>query len=191
MAEGDRERWNGKWTDAGAGTSHGSKLVDLLSPWLVSEWLPSSSRLLDIAGGGSTDSIAFAEHGYDVTVCDVSDVGLAVAQQCAAEAGVEIQTACRDLESESLPDGPWDIITIANYLQRDLFAGILESLGPKGLLGVIIATEKNLERNDKPGASFLLSAGELPDLIPGLEILHHTEEWRDNGRYEAHLVACR
>ena len=55
MAVGDRERWNDKWAEAGRGTSHGSALVDLVGPWL-----PPSGSLLDIAGGGSSDS---GDHG--------------------------------------------------------------------------------------------------------------------------------
>ncbi len=184
MAAGDRDRWNEKWAAAGVGTGHGSKLVDLLEPWL-----PATGRLLDVAGGGSTDSLGFARRGLDVTVADVSDVGLATARQRATEAGLSIETARVDLESDPLPAGPWDVITVANYLQRDLFAAITAALAPDGLLGVVIATETNLERNDKPGRPFVLRVGELPDLVVGLDLLHHSEQWRANGRHEAHLVA--
>ena len=183
---GDRDRWNDKWAEAGRGTSHGSALVDLVRPWL-----PESGSLLDVAGGGSSDSLHFARLGLDVTVADVSDVGLIQAKQrCLAE-DIMISTVEVDLEEESLPDGSWDVITVANYLQRDLFAGLVERLAPGGVLGVIIATETNLERNQRPGRPFLLDAGELPGLVSGVEVLHHSEEWRDNGRHEAHLVARR
>ena len=30
---------------------------------------------------------------------------------------------------------------------------------------------------------------ELPGLVGDLEVLHHDEEWRPNGRHEAHLLA--
>ena len=186
MGAGDRDRWNQKWTAADVGTGHGSKLVDLLEPWL-----PESGRLLDIAGGGSADSLAFARHGLDVTVADVSDVGLATARRRAEEAGLTISTVEVDLESDPLPDGPWDVITVANYLQRDLFPTLLAALSPGGLLGVVIATNTNLERHDKPGMPFLLGPGELPTLVGPAEILHHSEDWRRNGRHEAHLVARR
>ena len=36
-----------------------------------------------------------------------------------------------------------------------------ERLAPGGLLGVVIATETNLERRDKPGRPFLLGRNEL------------------------------
>lgn len=184
MAAGDRDRWNEKWSAASMGTGHGSKLVDLLDPWL-----PDSGRLLDLAGGASSDSLAFAARGLDVTVVDVSDVALEDARRRAADAGHPVSTVHADLEEDPLPPGPWDVITVANYLQRDLFAAVTTALAPGGVLGVIIATETNLTRHERPGRPFLLAPGELPDLVPSLTLLHHSEDWRANGRHEAHLVA--
>lgn len=184
MAAGDRDRWNDKWAEAGRGTGHGSALVDLVEPWL-----PEDGTLLDVAGGGSHDSLLFARKGLDVTVADVSDVGLIQARQRALAEDLMISTFEIDLETEALPAGPWDVITVANYLQRDLFPALIERLSVGGVLAAIIATETNLERHERPGAPFLLSAGELPDLAAGLDVLHHSEEWRANGRHEAHLVA--
>ena len=186
MAVGDRERWNDKWAEAGRGTSHGSTLVDLVRPWL-----PPSGLLLDIAGGGSSDSLNFARLGLDVTVADVSDVGLLQAtQRCLAE-DLMISTIEIDLETEPLPAGLWDVITVANYLQRDLFESLAGHLAEDGVIGVVIATETNLERNEKPSRGFLLESAELPDLISGVETLHFSESWRDNGRHEAHFVGRR
>ncbi len=184
MAVGDRQRWNNKWSDAGRGTSHGSALVDLVAPWL-----PESATLLDVAGGGSIDSLHFARLGLDVTVADISDVGLIQARQRALSEDLVIQTIELDLENEQLPAGPWDVITVSNYLQRDLFTGLVNRLGPGGVLAVVVATESNLERHDRPGRPFLLKANEILSLIDGLTVLHHSEAWRPNGRHESHLVA--
>ncbi len=180
----DRERWNEKWAGAEMGTNHGSKLVELLEPWL-----PQTGQLLDIAGGGSGDSLEFARRGLMVTVADVSDVGLAHARARAAAQSLVIRTVEVDLRSEPLPAGPWDVITIANYLQRDLFEAIVDGLAPGGLLGVVIPTVTNLERHERPGRPYSLDPDELPTLVSGVEILHHSEKWRPNGRHEAHLVA--
>ncbi|HBU03811.1 MAG TPA: class I SAM-dependent methyltransferase [Acidimicrobiaceae bacterium] len=186
MAVGDRERWNDKWAEAGRGTSHGSALVDLVRPWL-----PPSGLLLDIAGGGSSDSLNFARLGLDVTVADVSDVGLIQAtQRCLAE-DLMISTIEIDLETEPLPAGLWDVITVANYLQRNLFESLVGHLAEDGVIGVVIATKTNLERNEKPSRGFLLESAELPDLISGVETLHFSESWRGNGRHEAHFVGRR
>ncbi len=186
MATGDRDRWNDKWAEAGRGTSHGSSLVDLVGPWL-----PESGALLDVAGGGAHDSLHFARLGLAVTVTDVSDVGLIQARQRALAEDLTITTVEADLETDPLPDGPFAVVTVANYLQRDLFGAMADRLAPGGILAAVIATETNLERNEHPRREFLLTPDELPGLVPGLEVLHHSEDWRENGRHEAHLVARR
>ncbi|MEQ8841097.1 MAG: class I SAM-dependent methyltransferase [Acidimicrobiales bacterium] len=183
MAAGDRDRWNRKWASAGVGTTHGSRLAELLAPWL-----PPSGTLLEIAGGAGSDSIEFARRGLQVTVADISDIALAQARELAGTEGLELDTLEIDFEEQPPPDGPWQVITAANYLQRDLFPAMIQRLAPGGLLGVVIATTTNLERHERPGAPFLLEPGELPGLVDGTTILHHSEEWRGNGRHEAHLV---
>lgn len=186
MADADRNRWNDKWAASEIGTDHGSRMLDLLEPWL-----PEGGRVLDIAGGGSNTSLEFARRGFEVTVADVSDVGLIQARQRALAEDLEISTVEVDLKAEPLPAGPWHVITLANYLQRDLFGSILGALAPGGIFGVIIATKTNLERNERPGAPFSVDPDELPQLVLGLEIIHHSAEWRPNNRHEAHLVARR
>ena len=56
-------------------------------------------------------------------------------------------------------------------------------------LAVAIATVTNLERSPRPRREHLLEADEILTLVPGLEVVHHSEAWRENGRHEAHLVA--
>ncbi len=184
MAAGDQQRWNDKWSDHGVGTTHQSSLVGL-----VTDHIAGQRKLLDIAGGGSSDSIELARQWFDVTVVDVSDVGLSIARDNALMAGVEIKTIETDLDAEPLPVGPWDVITTANFLKRDLFPAMVDALVPGGLLIVVVATVVNLERHDKPGRPFLAEPAELLRLAEGLEIVHHSEGWRASERHEAHLVA--
>ena len=157
---------------------------------LVLPWIPARGRALSVGGGGSTESLALAESGLDVTVVDVSDVGLAMAGDHARAAGHPITTVCADLDIEAPPAGPWDVIIDANYLNRDLFPKLRAELqDPGGVLAVSIATSENLERSPKPSRQHLLEPDEILTLGHGLEVLHHSEEWRANGRHEAHLVA--
>ncbi|MBT5580011.1 MAG: class I SAM-dependent methyltransferase [Acidimicrobiaceae bacterium] len=186
MGASDRDRWNDKWAERGVGTSHGSQLVELIRPHL-----PSSGRLLDIAGGGSPDSLTLARIGLDVTVCDVSDVGLIQARQRALSEDIIISTVEADLDVDPVPPGPWDVITVANYLNRDLFPALVAELPPGGILAVVIATVTNLERSEKPGRRFLLERSEILGLATPLNVIHHSEEWRSNNRHECHLVASR
>jgi hypothetical protein len=183
---GDRDRWNEQWARVPPGHGGRSGVVELVEPWL-----PTSGRGLDVAGGGADDAIELARRGLEMTVVDVSDVGLGRARDRAAAAGVSVTTVEADLEREPLPAGPWQLITVANYLQRDLFAVMAGSLAPGGVLAAVICTTVNLEHHERPGRRFLLDPGELPTLVPGLTVVHHSEGWRDGGRHEAHLVARR
>ncbi len=183
MADGDRERWNAKWTNARLGTGHGSAVIDLVGPWL-----PERGRALDIGGGASSDALTLARGGLEVTVVDVSDIALDKAAERAGGEGLTITTVEADLDVDPPPAGPFDVIVVANFLQRDILAALRPLLTPGGIAGIIIATTTNLERHDKPGRHYLVEPDELPTLVSGLEILHHSEAWRPNGRHEAHLV---
>ncbi len=184
MTLDDRQKWNNKWSVREFDECHRSTIVDLVA---TNADLPG--RLLDVAGGGSPTSTNLARLGFDVTVLDVSDVGLEMARDTAAEAGVEITTIEIDLDNEPLPEGPWDVITTANFLKRELFPAMIDSLAPGGLIIVTVATVTNLERHQRPGPPFLAQPDELVQLSADLEIVHHSEAWRSNDRHEAHLVA--
>src|SRR5262245_61692495 len=105
------EKWDARYRERGAPGDP--------SPWVTSldGVLPHRGRALDVAGGAGRHAIWLARRGLDVTLCDVSTVGLEIA------ARAEPRLTCRrvDLESEPLPAGPWDLIVCFHYLQRALF----------------------------------------------------------------------
>ena len=144
------------------------------------------------------NSLAFARLGLDVTVADISDVGLIQARQRALAEDRTIATLEIDLETTPLPDQLWDVITVSNYLQRDLLSRLPEQLEIGGILAVVIATQTNRDRHDRPGPDHLLHPEELVEVIyrhdperRRLELVDYHEAWRTNGRHEAHLVGRR
>jgi SAM-dependent methyltransferase len=145
-------------------------------------------RALDAAGGPGHDAVWLAARGLDVTLADVSRVALDHARDAAATAGVALTLVEVDLERESFPAGPFDLVVVQNFLWRPLFAAFPAALAPGGLLVYRQPTRTNLERNPSPSARFLLEDGELPGLVTGLAIVRSEEGWFD-GRHEARLVA--
>ena len=129
--------------------------------------------------------------GLAATLVDISVEAIALAEQAAAEADVRLSTRRLDLETDPLPDGPWDLIVSFRYLRRELFDVFPKILSPGGLLVFAQPTRTNLKRHARPPARFLLEDGELPSLADGLDIVQYTEGWRDNDRHEARLVARR
>jgi tellurite methyltransferase len=162
--------------------------------------LPPGGRALDVAGGTGRHAVWLARRGFEVTLVDVSDVGLARATSAADDAGVMIATVQVDLaaEAESLPPGPFDAIVVHHYLDRDVWSALPDALAPGGVLLVCQPTVRNLERHPRPSARWLLDEGEIGlltqvavDADPDLEVVEITEDWTDEGRHEARLVLRR
>jgi tellurite methyltransferase len=184
MSDFDRHKWNAKYTAGFAAEREPSQVLVGLE-----QFLPKQGRALEIASGAARNGIWLARRGLDVTVADISAVGLAVARERAAEAGVTLTTLESDLQDQPFPAGPWDLILSVCYLWRPLFARYPAVLAPGGLLVVIQPTKTNLTRHNKPPADFLLDDGELPRLVTGLEILHYAEGWQADDRHDAVIVA--
>lgn len=184
MPDFDRNKWNAKYSNPDFAPREPSAV--LLS---LAEYLPKQGKAIDVAGGAGRHGIWLAQRGLDVTIADVSAVGLAQAEQRASELGVRVHAHCTDLRENPFPPGPWDLILSVRYLQRLLFKIFPQVLAPGGTLVVIQPTKTNLERHEKPPADFLLDDGELPGLIQGLRIIHQEEGWLADGRHDAVVVA--
>lgn len=185
MADGDRERWNARY--------HGAARRLAPSPLLAESdaLLPRTGRGLDLAGGAGRHSLWMARRGLAVTLAEVSDTAIALAEAAAAREDLRLSHALLDLETEPFPPGPWDLIVCACFLHRPIFRLAARALAAGGVLAVVHPTLRNLERNPKPGAAFLLAEGELPGLAAGLEVVRFDEAWRANGQHEAWLLARR
>lgn len=182
--QNDRDRWNLRWAERSEPTGPSSWLQSL-------EIVPRSGTALDVAGGPGGNALWLAARGLSVTLVDLSDVAVDLSREAAQRMGLSINTEVRDLTASGLPQGPWDLIVIFHYLQRDLFPTIPSFLSPGGLLVVSLATIRNLERRPRPPLPYLLALGELPTLVPGLEILTSEEGWFSDDRHEARIVARR
>jgi 2-polyprenyl-3-methyl-5-hydroxy-6-metoxy-1,4-benzoquinol methylase len=172
MSEGDRERWDARYRESSHATGP--------EPDWLAAFVPARGRALDVAAGRGRIALWLARRGLRVLAADVSPVGLEQALEAARAARVELETLVIDLERESLPPGPFDVITCFHYLQRDLFPQLVERLAPGGCLCVEVATTGNLERHAHPSRRFLLEPGELPKLCAPLQLVHSAEGWFDD-----------
>jgi hypothetical protein len=77
-----------------------------------------------------------------------------------------------------------------NYLRRPLVPLFASVLSPAGVLVLELATRANLKRHQRPRQQFLVSEGEVVELVSDLAIVQHDEGWYDN-RHVAHVVARR
>lgn len=182
MSASDRERWDTRYLQGAGGGE-----VDPFLP-RVENLLPEPGRALDLAGGCGRQSLWLARRGWSVTLADVSPVALERASESAREAGLELTTSVWDADGPSLPAGSYDLVLLCHFLDRSLYSRAFAALSPGGTLLVVHPTQRNLERNSRPSARFLLQEGELPGLLPTEgEVLHHEECWA-GGRHEVRLL---
>ncbi|MEN8235447.1 MAG: methyltransferase domain-containing protein [Actinomycetota bacterium] len=176
--------WDDRYRDRPAPTEPAAFVVDELAPLLG-----EPGRALDLAGGAGRHSVWLAERGWVTTLVETSGVALDLAAERADQLEVGIALVHADLTVAPLPAGPWDLVLITHYLQRDLFPRIVEELADGGLLAYSIATVRNLERFERPPLPYILEEGEAPSLAEGLDIIHYEEGWSVEGRHEARVVA--
>ncbi|MEK9628193.1 MAG: methyltransferase domain-containing protein [Nitrospinota bacterium] len=130
MSLKDKEKWNSKF-----------KEDDYITGKEPCEWLESNTCLLtkkgkalDIAAGEGRNSVFAASLGYEVVCMDISELGLAKAQNLAKEKNVKISTLCTDLDNSSLPQNEYDLVLCFNFLDRKLFPEIRKTLKSGGIL---------------------------------------------------------
>ena len=178
----DREHWNLRYDEQSWPLEP--------SPWLVAnkEFLPRAGSALDVAGGTGRNAMWLAHRGWTVTIADISDVAIGQALARADDEHLSVETVQVDLRRDPLPEGPWNLIALFHYLDRDLFPAITDALASGGTLIGALATVRNLERNPRPPLPYLLEEGELPALLAGLEVIRYEEGWQDD-RHDARFVA--
>jgi len=128
---------------------------------------------IDLACGAGRNALYLAEKGWNVTAVDGSAAAIEIARRRAAERGFALRTEVADLTAASfdLPQNAFDLIVIAYYLQRDLFARVQAAVRPGGLVLAIAHTPE-------AGASWSYkraAPGELRGFFTGWEILHDYE----------------
>lgn len=134
------------------------------APWIV-QWaglVPPQADVLDLAAGRGRHAIFFAERGHKVTAVDRDVSGL--------PDHPNIEPLEADLEDGSpwpLSDRRFGAVVVTNYLHRPLMPQLLEAVAPGGVLLYQTFMIGN-ERFGKPSRpEFLLTDGELLELVRG------------------------
>jgi SAM-dependent methyltransferase len=142
------------------------------SPWVsrFAGLVPAGGPVLDLACGRGRHARLFRRLGHPVSALDIDLAGIA---GLSGDPGLEAVQA--DLETGA----PWPLagrrfagVVVTNYLHRPLFPGIIEAVGPGGVLIYETFAVGN-ERFGRPSnPDFLLRPGELLELARGrLEVV--------------------
>ncbi|MGH9843164.1 MAG: methyltransferase domain-containing protein [Blastocatellia bacterium] len=149
-------------------------------------------RTLDLACGAGRHALLLAEHAWQVTAVDSSQVAIKILRERARGRGLSVDARIADLERGEFviePDG-YDLIVVTHYLQRDLFPAIRAGVRPGGLALVVIAMVDD-DPDVKPmNPAFLLRPGELRAQFDGWSLPHDVEGKAGQGkRAMAEIVA--
>jgi S-adenosylmethionine-dependent methyltransferase len=111
---------------------------------------PPPARILDIGGGPGRYSIALAQRGYTVALCDLSPAELRLAEQKAQEAGVRLEGYhnLNALDLSSLPAESFDAVLLMGPLyhlielaeRQQAVAQACQRLKPGGALFASVIT---------------------------------------------------
>jgi SAM-dependent methyltransferase len=164
------------------------------NPFLM-EVLPHlpPGRAADIACGTGRDAVAMAAYGWQVTALDHLEDGLQRGRQLAeryldqdGRGRIDWQVANVIALPEAIGMG-YDLASMFFFLDRGILRLLPDLLNDRGGVVVETFTSVHRERYGKPRREGLvLDLGELPTLLPGFQVRHFSEDWRDD-RHTARL----
>lgn len=186
--ETERDRWDRKYRE----NTHFPLEPDPLLPQAYRDFVeplfPNGGQALDLAGGVGRHAIWMAQHGWRVTMMDISEVGLGKARENAGQLASRISFQASDLTRQEWVASTYDLVMVFYYLERELFPRLVDALRPGGL--IVYKTYTYLAPKVGKGPSHpmhLLAENELLRLFSGMTVLHYAETLRD--RATAELVA--
>jgi tellurite methyltransferase len=148
-------------------------------------------RALDLGCGTGRDAVALAAEGWRVVgvdrLPDAIECARTLAQRYLPEGGPAWHVA--DLERESLPEGPYELVCLLFFIRRPLLARLPDLLAPGGIVVIEAFTPTHRDRTGRPRSrEHTLSQQEAAELLPGLEI-RRADEGDHEGRHTLRLVA--
>lgn len=169
MAQADKKRWNEKYQD----NKIPDKPIKLISDYAK---LATGKHALDIACGMGRHSKYLASQGFEVDALDISSVAIEQLQGIPSIHAKEV-----DFDTYTPPKEEYDLIVCTYFLERKLFAQMIDALKPDGL----ILFETFLYHTDNERApsnpAFMLHEGELKAAFSDkCELLHMLEFWDED-----------
>ncbi|WP_316568208.1 methyltransferase domain-containing protein [Neobacillus sp. YIM B06451] len=181
-----RAKWNKK---------HKERLADMSDP-LPNERLKNLSptvqggTAIDLACGLGGNSLYLAEQGFVVEAVDISETAIEFVRELAVKRRLNINASVMDLtDSENLPfkNGAYDLIVIANYLDRSLFPYVKRLLKEGGHFFMETYYNSPNKEGGKVSERFRLKPNELLEQFWEWEVLFF-EENEQEGRQ---IIFCR
>lgn len=174
MSLQDKNKWDSKYL----------KKSQLLKPRDASANLKdclnlcSGTKALDLACGAGRNSIYLARCGFQVDSLDIAAVAIEALEAEAKKQNLtsNINTFLVDLDSYKINLKMYDIIVMANFLDRDILKRAKDALKTNGILFVETYMISDENEKSKSDLNNLLRSQELKQMLDSsFEILHYDE----------------
>lgn len=169
-----RDRWNAKFLAGEAQSADPDPLLIETCAHLI------PGRALDLAGGAGRHALWLAQLGWNATLADISDEGLAIAARHVAESSLSLNLR-RESAAETLAwagaGHPFDLIAVFWCLLRDQFGTLPQALAPGGLLLYKTYSSEHVRYTKGHSLETALDPGELRTAFPALTTIlwHETD----------------
>jgi 2-polyprenyl-3-methyl-5-hydroxy-6-metoxy-1,4-benzoquinol methylase len=166
MSQSDKVRWDKKHQDQPIPDTPIALITRYAS-------LATGTQALDIACGTGRHSKYLASQGFEVDALDISSVALKSLENIPHIHPKEV-----DFDTYQLPKEKYDLIVCTYFLERKLFAQMIDALKPNGI--ILMETFLHHPQNERTTSNptFLLNEGELESTFDErCELLHIPEFW--------------
>lgn len=169
MSDDERRRWDDRYA------SGEYRPRSWPTPFLE-QWTPTfgAGRALVIACGTGRNALFLAEQGFDVVGVDISEVAIERASHEARARGLDVEFLVADLDHFA-PDGPFDLITVIRYRNRELWPRLVGALAPDGWLLAEHHMKTTADVEGPSSPEFRLDPAELLEVLSGLRIVDYSE----------------
>jgi SAM-dependent methyltransferase len=130
---------------------------------------------LDVGMGQGRNAIWLAQHGWEVTGFDLSDVGVKLARERAEKLGVQLNAVVQSAEEFDFGKNRWDMVVVTYVpLSALLVDRIRQSLKPGG---VVLLENFHAETGRVRLMGGGLADNELLGTFADFRILHYEDTW--------------
>jgi len=138
--------------------------------------LPAQGTALDLACGRGANAICLAENGLNVTAWDISSSALEHLATKVQEMNLEINLESRDILEIPPKANTFDVITVSNFLERNLIDDIKNAIKSDGLIFYQTFIKEKVSNKGPTNPDYLLGNNELLTTFNDWNIILYREE---------------
>jgi len=171
MSDNLQTKWNDRYREAEVAAAEPCAVLREFA-----YLLPEAGEALDVASGLGGNACFLAERGLSTQAWDLSAIAVDKLADHAGVRGLPLRAVVRDVVAQPPPPVSFDVIVVANFLDRSLAPTLEQALRPGGLLFYQTWTQEAVDERGPGNPAFRLAPNELLRLFPHLQVISYREE---------------